>query len=105
MKRGKAADRGEARKDRMVSGKLGLVLVLLVAVALAEEELERDVLTEDEEGVVEEDMSLYTRLLQQTLKHVFHPRYSSQAYLVFRRKVLIYGFIFFPGTAPSCTEC
>jgi len=47
--------------DRMVSGKLGLVLVLLVAVALAEEELERDVLTEDEEGVVEEDMSLYTR--------------------------------------------
>ena len=45
----------------MVSGKLGLVLVLLVAVALAEEDMERDVLTEDEEGVVEEDMSLYTR--------------------------------------------
>ena len=45
----------------MLSGKLGLVLVLLVAVSLAEEELERDVLTEDEEGVVEEDMSLYTR--------------------------------------------
>ena len=58
----------------MVSGKLGLVLVLLVAVALAEEELERDVLTEDEEGVVEEDMSLYTRLLQQTLKSVFQTR-------------------------------
>ena len=74
MKRGKAADRGEARKDRMVSGKLGLVLVLLVAVALAEEDLERDVLTEDEEGVVEEDMSLYTRLLQQTLKSMVHPR-------------------------------
>ena len=58
----------------MVSGKLGLVLVLLVAVALAEEDLERDVLTEDEEGVVEEDMSLYTRLLQQTLKSVFQTR-------------------------------
>ena len=60
--------------DRMVSGKLGLVLGLLVAVALAEEDMERDVLTEDEEGVVEEDMSLYTRLLQQTSKSVFHPR-------------------------------
>ena len=58
----------------MVSGKLGLVLGLLVAVALAEEGLERDVLTEDEEGVVEEDMSLYTRLLQQTLKSVFQTR-------------------------------
>ena len=89
----------------MVCGKLGLVLVLLVAVSLAEEDLDRDVLTEDEEGVVEEDMSLYTRFLKQILKHVLHPRYSSQAYLVFRRKVLIYGFIFFPGTAPSCTEC
>ena len=50
----------------MVSGKLGVVLVLLVAVTLAEEDLDRDVLTEDEEGVVEEDMSLYTRFLQQT---------------------------------------
>ena len=60
----------------MVSGQLGLVLSLLVAVSLAEEDLERDVLTEDEEGVVEEDMSLYTRLLQQTLKRVFLPRYS-----------------------------
>ena len=47
----------------MVSGKLGVVLVLLVAVTLAEEDLDRDVLTEDEEGVVEEDMSLYTRLI------------------------------------------
>ena len=74
MKKEKATDRGEERKDRMVSGKLGLVLVLLVAVALAEEDLERDVLTEDEEGVVEEDMSLYTRLLQQTLKSVFQTR-------------------------------
>ena len=46
----------------MVHGKLCLVLVLLVAVTLAEEDLDRDVLTEDEEGVVEEDMSLYTRL-------------------------------------------
>ena len=76
MKKEKAADRGEERKDTMVSGKLGLVLVLLVAVSLAEEDLERDVLTKDEEGVVEEDMSLYTRLLQHTLKPVFHPRYS-----------------------------
>ena len=58
----------------MVHGKLCLVLVLLVAVTLAEEDLDRDVLTEDEEGVVEEDMSLYTRLLQQTSKSVFHPR-------------------------------
>ena len=55
----------------MASGKLGLVVVLLVAVTLAEDDLEKDVLTEDEEGVVEEDMSLYTRLLQQTLKLVF----------------------------------
>ena len=47
----------------MVSGKLGGVLVLMVAVTLAEEDLDRDVLTEDEEGVVEEDMSLYTRLI------------------------------------------
>ena len=47
----------------MASGKLGLVVILLVAVTLAEEDLERDVLTEDEEGVVEEDMSLYTRLI------------------------------------------
>ena len=52
----------------MVCGKLGLVLVLLVAVSLAEEDLDRDVLTEDEEGVVEEDMSLYTRLLIQKPK-------------------------------------
>ena len=74
MKRGKAVDWGEEREDRMVGGKLGLVLVLLVAVSLAEEDLERDVLTEDEEGVVEEDMSLYTRLLQQTLKSVFQTR-------------------------------
>ena len=58
----------------MASGKLGLVVVLLVAVTLAaEEDLERDILTEDEEGVVEEDMSLYTRLLQRTLKHLFLP--------------------------------
>ena len=57
----------------MASGKLGLVVVLLVAVTLAEEDLEKDVLTEDEEGVVEEDMSLYTRLPQQTLKHLFLP--------------------------------
>ena len=52
----------------MVHGKLCLVLVLLVAVTLAEEDLDRDVLTEDEEGVVEEDMSLYTRLLIQKTK-------------------------------------
>ena len=58
----------------MMSGRLGLVVVLLlVAVTLAEEDLEKDVLTEDEEGVVEEDMSLYTRLLQRTLKHLFLP--------------------------------
>ena len=54
----------------MANQKLGLVLVLLVAVTLAEEDLERDVLTEDEEGVVEEDMSLYTRFCNK------HPRYS-----------------------------
>ena len=62
MKKEKAADREE---ERMMSGRLGLVVVLLlVAVTLAEEDLEKDVLTEDEEGVVEEDMSLYTRLQQ-----------------------------------------
>ena len=53
----------------MGSGKLVFVVVLLVVITLAEDDLEKDVLTEDEEGVVEEDMSLYTRLLQQTLKH------------------------------------
>ena len=57
----------------MASGKLGLVVVLLVAVTLAEEDLEKDVLTEDEEGVVEEDMSLYTRLVLRTLIYLFLP--------------------------------
>ena len=61
----------------MASRKLGLVLVLLVAVSRAEVDLDRDVLTEDEEGVVEEDMSLYIRLLQQTSKNVRLPRYYS----------------------------
>ena len=64
MKKEKAANRKEERRERMASGRLGLVVVLLVAVTLAEEDLEKDVLTEDEEGVVEEDMSLYTRLQQ-----------------------------------------
>ena len=41
---------------------LGLLVVIVLGAALAEEDPERDVLTEEEEGVVEEDMSLYTRL-------------------------------------------
>ena len=41
---------------------LGLLVVIMSAAALADEDPERDVLTEEEEGVVEEDMSLYTRL-------------------------------------------
>ena len=74
MKKEKAADRKEEeRKERMASGKLGLVVVLLVAVTLAEEDLEKDILTEDEEGVVEEDMSLYTRLVLRTLIYLFLP--------------------------------
>ena len=64
MKKEKTVDREEERRERMASGRLGLVVLLLVAVTLAEEDLEKDVLTEDEEGVVEEDMSLYTRLQQ-----------------------------------------
>ena len=53
---------------RMGRGRLLLVVVLLGTGTLAEEDLERDILTEDEEGVVEEDMSLYTRLLIQKTK-------------------------------------
>ena len=41
---------------------LGLLVVIVMGAALADEDPERDVLTEEEEGVVEEDMSLYTRL-------------------------------------------
>ena len=41
---------------------LGLLVVIVLGAALADEDPERDVLTEEEEGVVEEDMSLYTRL-------------------------------------------
>ena len=41
---------------------LGLLVVIVLGAALAYEDPERDVLTEEEEGVVEEDMSLYTRL-------------------------------------------
>ena len=52
----------------MGRGRLWLVVVLLGTGTLAEEDLERDILTEDEEGVVEEDMSLYTRLLIQKTK-------------------------------------
>jgi len=40
---------------------LGLLVVIVLGAALADEDPERDVLTEEEEGVVEEDMSLYTR--------------------------------------------
>ena len=87
----------------MASGKLGLVVVLLVAVTLAEDDLEKDVLTEDEEGVVEEDMSLYTRLLQQTLKH-FSANALSKILLT-SSSDLQESFNLFPGTAPSCTEC
>ena len=47
----------------MGRGRLWLVVVLLGTGTLAEEDLERDILTEDEEGVVEEDMSLYTRFI------------------------------------------
>ena len=42
---------------------LGLLVVIVLGAALADEDPERDVLTEEEEGVVEEDMSLYTRLI------------------------------------------
>ena len=69
----------------MGRGRLWLVVVLLGTGTLAEEDLERDILTEDEEGVVEEDMSLYTRLLIQ--------RQSNP------------DAEFVPGTEPSCTEC
>ena len=41
---------------------LGLLVVIVLGGALADEDPQRDVLTEEEEGVVEEDMSLYTRL-------------------------------------------
>ena len=41
---------------------LGLLVVIVLGAVLADEDPERDVLTEEEEGVVEEDMSLYTRL-------------------------------------------
>ena len=42
---------------------LGLLVVIVLGAALADEDPERDVLAEEEEGVVEEDMSLYTRLI------------------------------------------
>ena len=61
-------ERRRERTIRMGRGRLWLVVVLLGTGTLAEEDLERDILTEDEEGVVEEDMSLYTRLLIQKTK-------------------------------------
>ena len=88
----------------MMSGRLGLVVVLLlVAVTLAEEDLEKDVLTEDEEGVVEEDMSLYTRLLQQTLKHLFLPILGQDVLGMINTS--FNNFNLFSGTAQSCTKC
>ena len=51
------------KRTKMKGGGLGLLVVIVLGAALADEDPERDVLTEEEEGVVEEDMSLYTRLI------------------------------------------
>ena len=51
------------KRTKMKGGGLGLLVVIVLGAVLADEDPERDVLTEEEEGVVEEDMSLYTRLI------------------------------------------
>ena len=51
------------KRTKMKGGGLGLLVVIVLGAALADEDPERDVLTKEEEGVVEEDMSLYTRLI------------------------------------------
>ena len=51
------------KRTEMKGVGLGLLVVIVMGAALADEDPERDVLTEEEEGVVEEDMSLYTRLI------------------------------------------
>ena len=51
-----------SKRTKMKGVGLGLLVVIVLGAALAYEDPERDVLTEEEEGVVEEDMSLYTRL-------------------------------------------
>ena len=52
-----------SKRTKMKGVGLGLLVVIVLGAALAYEDPERDVLTEEEEGVVEEDMSLYTRLI------------------------------------------
>ena len=52
-----------SKRTKMKGVGLGLLVVIVLGAALADEDPERDVLTEEEEGVVEEDMSLYTRLI------------------------------------------
>ena len=52
-----------SKRTKMKGVGLGLLVVIVLGAVLADEDPERDVLTEEEEGVVEEDMSLYTRLI------------------------------------------